>query len=152
MANSGSDSPNASQPPTSRLPTPNPSQAGKGVEYLAGIHRVTRVGRRTYGINTGPLPNDTDWSSISFPVLKAECDLRGLSKLGKKEELIGKLTNYQENDLPEPINIPASQKVVGKGVDHNGHRRARPWREYGDEGYQRNMVGCHEPKISRKRV
>ncbi|KAJ9154960.1 hypothetical protein NKR23_g2155 [Pleurostoma richardsiae] len=110
------------------------------VEYPPGIPRLTKYGRGTFGINTGPRPDDTDWSNIKFDVLKEECRIRGLDATGSSKVLIGKLTKFRDSGGPlmavSAID-PGARDVVGKGKSESGEKRKRDWRSYRDDKFNR---------------
>ncbi|OLN95680.1 hypothetical protein CCHL11_04889 [Colletotrichum chlorophyti] len=108
-------------------------------QYPPGIPRITRLGKCTYGINTGPLPDDgVDWAKLSVAVLKEQLAMRNMPDDGKKADLVERLTNVKTYK-PDTVRVrepapeadafgPISQLLSSKGErrswispDEKGH-------------------------------
>ncbi|KAF9881915.1 putative SAP domain-containing protein [Colletotrichum karsti] len=57
--------------------------------------RLTKFGKCTYGVKTGPLPDGTDWSKLPAPILKEQLAMRDVNAVGKKKDLIERLENWK---------------------------------------------------------
>ncbi|KAF6821568.1 SAM-dependent methyltransferase [Colletotrichum sojae] len=86
----------------------------KALEYPTDIPRLTKLGRCTYGINTGPLPDGTDWT---------------------KAELIDRLTSWATY-TPESVEVRPSQTDFGHiGRFSNADGERRKWVDQTENKY-----------------
>lgn len=92
----------------------------KAPQYPSGIARLTRKGKGTYAAGCGPLPDDIDWSALETPVLKEQCGMRDLHQNGKRDEIIQRLTDYEEKDF---TSLAARSDVVGVYKSATGELR-----------------------------
>lgn len=82
---------------TETKPKPKQKRKAKPLKYPEGIERLTRKGKGTWAKGCGPLPDNTEWSSIDFNVLKEQVSMRGRPQSGTRGELIKYLTEYKEH-------------------------------------------------------
>ncbi|KAF4926740.1 hypothetical protein CGCVW01_v002824 [Colletotrichum viniferum] len=111
----------------------------KPLQYPADIPRLTRFGRGTYGIKTGPLPDGTDWSKLSVDIIKDQLMMRNVPTDGRKQVLVNRLQNWQTYYDGQTVDVrpvaegfdpadegasstPKSTKKQRNGVPVNDHR------------------------------
>ncbi|KAK1479439.1 SAP domain-containing protein [Colletotrichum abscissum] len=97
------------------------------LKYPADIQRLTRRGLCTYGINTGPVPDDTDWARLTVPMLKEQLAMREMPDDGKKSILVERLENLSTYK-PEVVAIrdaPDDKPFgpISKNTSSNGEKR-----------------------------
>ncbi|KAK1855861.1 ring finger domain protein [Colletotrichum chrysophilum] len=111
----------------------------KPLQYPADIPRLTRFGRGTYGVKTGPLPDGTDWSKLSVDIIKEQLMMRNVPTDGRKQVLVNRLQNWQTYYDGQTVDVrpvaegfdpadegasstPKSTKKQRNGVPVNDHR------------------------------
>ncbi|KAI3533744.1 SAP domain-containing protein [Colletotrichum filicis] len=97
------------------------------LKYPADIQRLTRRGLCTYGINTGPVPDDTNWAKLTVPMLKEQLAMREMPDDGKKSVLVERLENLSTYK-PEVVAIRDAPNdkpfgPVSKNTSSNGEKR-----------------------------
>ncbi|OHE98797.1 SAP domain-containing protein [Colletotrichum orchidophilum] len=97
------------------------------LKYPAGIQRLTRRGLCTYGINTGPVPDDTDWTKLTVAMLREQLVMREMPDHGKKAVLVERLENL-ETYKPEAVAIrdaPDDKPFgpISRNASSNGEKR-----------------------------
>ncbi|KAK1729117.1 hypothetical protein CaCOL14_007833 [Colletotrichum acutatum] len=107
--------------------TKSTSQKSPFLKYPADIQRLTRRGLCTYGINTGPVPDDTDWTKLTVPMLKEQLAMREMPDDGKKSVLVERLENLSTYK-PEVVAIrdaPDDKPFgpISKNTSSNGEKR-----------------------------
>ncbi|KAF6823087.1 SAP domain-containing protein, partial [Colletotrichum musicola] len=107
----------------------------KALEYPTDIPRLTKLGRCTYGINTGPLPDGTDWSKLGMPILEEQVAMRNIPSTGKKAGLIARLHNWKTH-APESVEVRPSQTDFGH-IDRfsNADGERRKWVDQTENKY-----------------
>lgn len=105
------------------------------LKYPEGIPRLTKLGRCTYGLNTGPLPDGTDWSKLSVAIIKEQLNMRNIPTDGRKPILIERLTNWK-TFLPERTEVRPSQSDFGH-IDRfsNAEGEKRKWVDQTESKY-----------------
>ncbi|EXF81199.1 SAP domain-containing protein [Colletotrichum fioriniae PJ7] len=107
--------------------TKSASKKSPFLKYPADIQRLTRRGLCTYGINTGPVPDDTDWAKLTVPMLKEQLAMREMPDDGKKSVLVERLENLSTYK-PEVVTIrdaPDDKPFgpISKNTSSNGETR-----------------------------
>ncbi|KAH0434268.1 SAP domain-containing protein [Colletotrichum camelliae] len=107
----------------------------KILQYPADIPRLTRFGRGTYGIKTGPLPDGTDWSKLSVDIIKEQLMMRNVPTDGRKQVLVHRLQNWQTYYDGQTVDVrpsaegisptPQSTKKQRNAVPVNDHRHIK---------------------------
>ncbi|TKW49162.1 E3 ubiquitin-protein ligase Zswim2 [Colletotrichum tanaceti] len=72
-----------------------PRRKPKFLQYPPDVPRLTRLGRCTYGVNTGPVADDADLTKLTVPMLKEQLAMRDMPDNGKKKELIERLGSWR---------------------------------------------------------
>lgn len=133
------------EPLPSSRPVPSTANKYKQPEYPKGIPQLLRKGKATYAVGTGPLADDTDWTAISFAVLKEECAKRNMPASGTTMVLRESLTNYREPEPSDPV-LDMSQ-VVGRGKSVSGEKRKRMWEEAPSRVYSDQLAKIKKESI-----
>ncbi|KAH9909156.1 hypothetical protein F4778DRAFT_215871 [Xylariomycetidae sp. FL2044] len=141
MSFNGSDDEEWADVATSR---PKAKKSKKPVAYPPDIPRLLRKGKGTYPVGCGPLPDDTDWTTISFPGLKEQCLMRDIPNGAAKQVLIDALTNYEE---PDDTVVLESLDVVGKGKSASGEKRVTRYLDAPTDTYRRQLAKVQTEKI-----
>ncbi|KXH53817.1 SAP domain-containing protein [Colletotrichum salicis] len=104
--------------------TKSASKKSPFLKYPGDIQRLTRRGLCTYGINTGPVPDDTDWAKLTIAMLREQLVMREMPDDGKKGVLVERLENLKTYK-PEVVAIrdapddkpfgPISRNTSSKG-------------------------------------
>ncbi|KAJ0320365.1 hypothetical protein COL5a_009722 [Colletotrichum fioriniae] len=107
--------------------TKSASKKSPFLKYPADIQRLTRRGLCTYGINTGPVPDDTDWAKLTVPMLKEQLAMREMPDDGKKSVLVERLENLSTYK-PEVVatrDAPDDKPFgpISKNTSSNGEKR-----------------------------
>ncbi|TDZ26792.1 hypothetical protein Cob_v000913 [Colletotrichum orbiculare MAFF 240422] len=111
-----------------RAPRDRKTRALKMMAYPDGYQRVTKLGMNTFGVNTGPLADGTDWSKLPIPIIREQLSIRGIPDHGKKDEIIERLINYKTY-VPEKVEVrQASQSdeafgAISRTISDAGERR-----------------------------
>ncbi|KAJ0388299.1 hypothetical protein COL922a_000561 [Colletotrichum nupharicola] len=138
----------------------------KPLQYPADIPRVTRFGRGTYGVKTGPLPDGTDWSKLSVDIIKEQLMMRNVPTDGRKQVLVNRLQNWQTYYDGQTVDVrpvaegfdpadegasstPKSTKKQRNGVPVNDHRHIMSTKK---AMTQRMYIICSTPTRSGRRI
>lgn len=87
----------ATEPDVETELKPKKKRKAKPLKYPEGIERLTRKGKGTWAKGCGPLPDNIEWSSIDFNVLKEQVSMRGRPQNGTRGELVKYLTEFEEH-------------------------------------------------------
>ncbi|KXJ95848.1 hypothetical protein Micbo1qcDRAFT_217586 [Microdochium bolleyi] len=137
-ANSHDDALSATEPDVEKAkPKPKQKRKTQPLKYPEGYERLTKKGKGTWAKGCGPLPDDIDWSTIDYNVLKDQCSMRGIPQSGKRAELVQYLTDYKEPDFSAMSSRPT---IVGMHKSATGERRRSAWQDEPPAVHVKNAV------------
>ncbi|KAH6690361.1 hypothetical protein F5X68DRAFT_229690 [Plectosphaerella plurivora] len=135
------DSPYEPSPKKRKTTKAKSAAAGdKNQLYPAGLVRLTRFGKGTYGINTGPLPDDTDWDSLGIPAIREQLKMRGVDHLGVKADILARIKDWKPHvgkENQEALNLthkPAFEYTPDDFAKSAAAKRGPKWQTGTNDG------------------
>lgn len=88
---------NEGAPPKKRRTASTNTAPSNDKLYPPGLRRLTRFGKNTYGINTGPLADDADWDALTIPAIREQLKMRNVNHLGVKAAILDRIKNWKQH-------------------------------------------------------